>query len=515
MMHRIDRAGLRAMVGGLEAGFERPVAMKALLLSFHAEVLAEIFPTAVFLRLDRNPTETIASILGARRRHNVDLESWWSLRPRDVEALAALPAVDQVAHQVTAIETALDRAMPTLGDRILRVDASLLRDDPAAVDSSIAAFLDGFGSEMAEVPDLASARPRAVTDSETTTIGAALDRARATRVANAPTPTAEQTPPSPTDLARVDDAGGVEEIDGHLLLYSTRRFASRNLGDGDRWLRVDLQHEGRVVGTLSGAIVHDDGRTLFWSGHSAPFGGPNFTRGQVTPAVVEQLVEETCETAMHAGASAARIALRPPSYSASEPLVLHTLLQQGFVVSGSELSCSVDLRPVSSREDYLASLKRTVRHALRKTADEPWTFHEVTGPWDESYSLLERNRARKGRTVRLPLSYLEQLRADLPGTLRCFELRHDGHTVAAAVLYRLLDHVESVQYWGDDADWLPFSPMRQLAAEVASLAIDEGRELLDLGKSSVDGVPDHGLVEFKRSIGGVAEPILTLERSLR
>ncbi|GEM_PF-260378 len=514
-LNRIDHAGLRAMAAGLEAGFERPVAMKALILSFHAELLAEMFPTAVFLRLDRDPAETVDSILAARRVHNEDPSAWWSLRPRDIESLQRLPPVDQVAHQVTAIEDALDRAMPRLEPRALRVDAALLRDDPRTVDASIADFLDGFGVDVNTAPMLAAGTPRTLGRREMATITAALDRARAQRAQRSSVSGSAEPPTTPipvTNPARPDVG---EEADDHLLLYTTRTFATRNLGPSDRWLRTDLIEDDRVVGTLSGALTTQDGRRLWWSGHSAPFGGPSFTRDQVTPSVVDRLLDQAATAAAAEGAERMRVTLRPASYSASEPLVLHTLLQHGFSVVGSELSCAIDLRSLATRDDYVASLKRAARRALHKTLDQPWDFVEITGTWEEQHELLQRNRARKDRSIRLPLSYLQQLREDVPGALRFFELRHDGRPVAAAILYRLLPHVESVQYWGDDADWLPFSPMRQLALEVATLSIEEGRRLLDLGKSSVDGAPDHGLVQFKRSIGAVAEPIITLERTLR
>ena len=130
------------------------------------------------------------------------------------------------------------------------------------------------------------------------------------------------------------------------------------------------------------------------------------------------------------------------------------------------------------------------------------------------YQLLLRNRQRKGRALRLSLDYLHQVAADHAGRLRMFELRLDDELVAAALEYRLLDDVESVQYWGDDAPDLGFSPMPQLAYHVMHTASREGIRILDLGKSSVDGVPDEGLVQFKRGLGAVPEPLLVVERHL-
>ena len=89
-----------------------------------------------------------------------------------------------------------------------------------------------------------------------------------------------------------------------------------------------------------------------------------------------------------------------------------------------------------------------------------------------------------------------------------------GTPVAATLHYRLLRHVESVQYWGDDAPDLDFSPMPQLAYEVMHRARTDGVRILDLGKSSIDGQPDEGLVQFKRGLGATPEPLLVVERAI-
>ncbi len=55
-------------------------------------------------------------------------------------------------------------------------------------------------------------------------------------------------------------------------------------------------------------------------------------------------------------------------------------------------------------------------------------------------------------------------------------------------------------YWGDAGHALPRSPMNLLALRLVEIALADGRPTLDLGISSVDGVPDQGLIQFKRSV---------------
>ncbi len=141
-----DRAGLRALLGGLEAGYGRPVALKALILDWNVGLLAEVLPRAVFLRVRRHPVDTMASIWLARCRHAGSPGAWWSFRPPDHERLLGLPPADQIAGLVGSIDEALDSSLPSLGPgRSLSVDLADLVADPAVQHDRMRAWLGGHG----------------------------------------------------------------------------------------------------------------------------------------------------------------------------------------------------------------------------------------------------------------------------------------------------------------------------------------------------------------------------------
>lgn len=501
LLAEIDWSGLTSMVAALEAGFDKPVAMKSQLLAYHHDALAEHFPGALMVRIRRRPAEVVDSILRARERHSGGIDRWWSLRPRDTSALAELAPIDQVARQVVGIEAALDRAAEALGPRMIEVDFHELCCEPAAVDDRIRRRLEPLGIDMAPVRGITTAPPTALPAARAAELTTALSRVTAPA-------SAEPTPmePGPVSGPVGPEESGPEE---HLLLYSREAFGRGNLRDGDRWIRVDHRDGNRLVGTLSATLT---GSTL-WSGYSAPFAGPDFVRALEAPAHVGGLIDAAISRARAEGARTLRLTLRPPSYSDNEGAVLHAAAQRGFRIVSSELSCSIDIAGCAEPDDHLRLMGRPARKAVRRTADHPWSYTEVDD-WGEAYDVLARNRSAKNRSLRLSLSYLEGIRESHPGDLRMFELRHDAELVAAALLYRLRPDVESVQYWGDDAPTLDSSPMPRLAHEVARTAIGEGIRLLDLGKSSVNGQPDEGLVQFKRGVGAVPEPILTVELSL-
>ena len=502
-LEQIDRAGLAAMMGALEAGFDKPIVAKAQLLAFHAEVMAEVFPTAIFLRIRRRPAELVESILSARKLHGGSESAWWSLRPLGLDALVDLPEIDQVSAQVVAIEASLDRAAGEIGTRMLEIDFDELQRDPHMVDIRIRSALAPLGVDMAApttpaptvTPQLAAARAAE--------LSAAVTRAMVRTSPATPTAAAGDAMTAGIETDAIDATSDGE----HLLLYSRRSFGRRTLRAGDRWMTAEVHDGTRLVGSLSGT-VHG---STWWSGYSAPFGGPDFVRPVESPANVTRVLEAAMSKARQQGLSALRITLRPPSYSRNEGLVSHCAVQLGFRPVTSELSCAIDIGAMSDAGDYARSLKSAARKVLRRHENEPWGYRE-TADWADAYQLLVANRAAKGRNLRLDLDYLQGVREDHPGKLRMCILEHGGTPVAAALLYRLLPDVDSVQYWGDRPGALDFSPMPQLAAEVCGQAIADGVRIVDLGKSSIDGTPDEGLVRFKRRVGATAEPILTVER---
>jgi hypothetical protein len=171
-------------------------------------------------------------------------------------------------------------------------------------------------------------------------------------------------------------------------------------------------------------------------------------------------------------------------------------------VERCELNLHIDLEGVADADDYVSRLRSPARRALRHAADEPFAFAQARteADWARAYALLAENRRAKGRRLALSLDYVRRVRDALPGRVRAFLLSHGGWPCAAALLYQLAPGRELVVYWGDAGHALPRSPMNLLSLRLVEVALAEGSRTLDLGISSVEGVPDQGLIQFKRSL---------------
>lgn len=297
-----------------------------------------------------------------------------------------------------------------------------------------------------------------------------------------------------------------------VSLFNDPRFHALNAGPGERSLTVTHEQDGRVVGELAGVT---DGST-FTSGHSAPFGGPDFARDRETAAAVQATLAHAVSELEGGGVRTVRIRAKPPCSTPTEPLVTFALLNAGFAVERCDLNHHVDLRGLGSTDDYLATLKSPARRALRHLQEGPFAFAEAEAEdeaaWERGYGILEENRRAKGFRLSLGLDYVRRARDAFPGRIRLFELFHAGAACAAALLYRVHPGHELVVSWGDARHELERSPMNLLALRVVERSLAAGAAVLDLGGSTLPGAPgeplrvNEGLARFKLSVGAQSAP---------
>lgn len=272
-------------------------------------------------------------------------------------------------------------------------------------------------------------------------------------------------------------------------------------------MRFDHVADGRLVGSLAGVV---EGHELA-SGHSAPFGGPDLVRDSEQATTVAALLADALGQAAAEGITTVRVKVRPAFYSAAEEAVQFALLNLGFLVEACELNFHFELAGMATVDDYVARLKPSARRALKHATGEPFALTEAVSEdeWAVGYGILDRNRRGKGRSLRLSLAYVRRVRDTFPGRIRMFTLAHGDLPCAAALVYKVKPRRDLVVYWGDADHELPRSPMNVLVQRLVGMAIDEGVLSLDVGVSSVEGVPDQGLIQFKESVG--ARPRLRLD----
>lgn len=296
----------------------------------------------------------------------------------------------------------------------------------------------------------------------------------------------------------------------HLVLWNTAAFFGLRPDQVARRRRIDHHDpDGRLVGS---AVVglDDEGATSATSGSGAPFGGFDLARGGETIANIEGLVDHALVELAALGIRELEVRAKPDHYGANESALSFVLPNRGFAVAACDLNFFLDLRGVGTVDRYVASLKPAARKGLRRSLRQDLVASQVASDddatWEQAYEVLRRNRVDRGRPMRLPFDYVAAIRDSFPGRVRLLAVDHGPHLVAAALVYRVAPGHDLVQYWGDAGHELPHSPMHLLVHAVVEHALASGSTAVDVGISSEDGVPNHGLVQFKRSVGCAIEP---------
>jgi hypothetical protein len=138
----LDLRMMAAEAAGIQHVTGRPLACDAMHLQLDLDLVADAFPTAIFLDVRRAPAFQMQSLLEARRRFFNDDTRWYSLKPSNFEALRDRSPAEQIAGQVLEIHRRLDALTASLeSDRYVHASyESLCRDPSMVLDDLVTAY---------------------------------------------------------------------------------------------------------------------------------------------------------------------------------------------------------------------------------------------------------------------------------------------------------------------------------------------------------------------------------------
>lgn len=106
--------GLRDELNALSNIFEKPFAMKAMIMNQNIPQLAEQFQKPLFIWVRRDPIFNIQSALEARKRQYGDISTWYSFKIKEYPKLKGLDPIESVAGQIAAINYAVEQGIAAL-----------------------------------------------------------------------------------------------------------------------------------------------------------------------------------------------------------------------------------------------------------------------------------------------------------------------------------------------------------------------------------------------------------------
>lgn len=152
---------------------------------------------------------------------------------------------------------------------------------------------------------------------------------------------------------------------------------------------------------------------------------------------------------------------------------------------------------LSRMSDFEGHLHRNARKNYHRALKEDFIFEKTDT--SRAYTVIAANRCSKGYNLAMSLTDVEATATVID--IDAFILRHGDTDVAAAIVYTIAPGIAHVVYWGDAPGFEQMRPMNLLPYHVFSHYHDLGYSIVNIGTSSTDGVPNHGLCDFKESIG--------------
>ena len=235
----------------------------------------------------------------------------------------------------------------------------------------------------------------------------------------------------------------------------------------------------------------------FWSPFSAPFGG--FDANQ--PDRIEYYDEAVALLKAHLAAAGTplKIVLPPTVYGSYTAKMYNALIRGGARLLFSELNYAYEL---DRFKDFEANLDRSARKNFHNARQYPFEFQKLERTPENitrAYTVIRGNRESKGYALQMSLDGVLQT-APVVGA-EFFVMSLDGADVAAAMVYPVAEEISQVIYWGDAPGYADCRAMNYFTYKVFEHYFKKGLKILDIGPSSVEGVPNYGLCSFKENLG--------------
>lgn len=232
---------------------------------------------------------------------------------------------------------------------------------------------------------------------------------------------------------------------------------------------------------------------------SAPFGGFLAAHADVKLYQIDSSLEALHEWAIRKKVGGIRIVSPPFLYDENFLSKVHNCLYRaGFESRNIELN--YHFSTYKFNENYQSNIWYNARKNLKRSFQANLTFEKLDNEnGRQAYDVIALNRKERGFPLRMTWEQVLETTTLIPTDF--FVVKKEEFPIAAAVIFHVSDQIVQVIYWGDLPQYAEHKTMNFLSFQVFQYYKKQGIEIIDIGPSTEDSVPNHGLCEFKESIG--------------
>ena len=239
----------------------------------------------------------------------------------------------------------------------------------------------------------------------------------------------------------------------------------------------------------------------FVSPFSAPFGGFSFLQADVRISYIDEALQLLTAWAKSKNLTKVNITLPPFIYQESFiSKQVNSLYRNDFVIEKSDLNYAYNLHHFD--ENYASSIWYNARKNLKIALSNNFSFSHCESIQEKqsAYQVIKQNREARGFPLRMTWEQVQLSATVIPADFFLVS-NSEKLPVAAAVVFHLKPGLVQVIYWGDLPAHAHLKTMNYLSFKVFEYYQQLKIDLIDIGPSTENSVPNYGLCEFKESIG--------------
>lgn len=234
------------------------------------------------------------------------------------------------------------------------------------------------------------------------------------------------------------------------------------------------------------------------SGYRAPFGGIECTDYKMADTFIKNVLNELSKK----DARSCVIKQAPTCYQPEVANQLHdALLANGFVEQATEVNQFISINADSDFATRIDAQKRRRLNNAKKMGMRVELFdHIETDDW---YTIYTKSRIDKGFPITISKEAYHALSKNISNVYTYAGVFINATLIANAIFVRVNKDVLYYFVAASDPAYAELSPTVLLIEALYDKAVQEKYIQIDLGISSVDGVLNQGLYQFKKHVGAM------------
>lgn len=235
------------------------------------------------------------------------------------------------------------------------------------------------------------------------------------------------------------------------------------------------------------------------SSFSAPFGGFQFLKEDIGINQIDQSLAALDKWALLNQFKGVKIIFPPIFYNINFLTKLNNSL---YRANFQNINLDINYQFPTNKfdENYLNRIWYNAKKNLKRGVNANLSFHKLNDDEGEiAYNIIAENRKQRGFPLRMTWEQVNETIAIIPADF--FVVKNENNHIASAIIFRVTDDIVQVIYWGDLPQFSEYKTMNFLSYEVFKYYKDSEIKFVDIGPSTENSIPNHGLCEFKESIG--------------